>query len=93
MRQVPTAGVIGAIAEFEHALMSERTRDGLEAARSNGRTGGQKPKLTDRQVTIAQGMYDELGPDGRRAFTVQQIAEEFGVTRPTIYRHLQARSG
>jgi len=84
--------IIGSIAEFEHALMSERTRDGLAAARARGRTGGQKPKLTARQAKIAQDMYDELGPDGRRAHTVQQIAEEFGVTRPTIYRHLQART-
>ena len=80
---------IHAIAEFEHALMSERTRDGLDAARARGRTGGQKPKLTARQAKIAQDMYDELGSDGRRAHTVQQIADEFGVTRPTIYRHLQ----
>ncbi len=84
--------ILGAIAEFEHALMSERTRDGLEAARGRGRTGGQKPKLTARQAKIAQDMYDELGPDGRRTHTVPQIAEEFGVTRPTIYRHLQART-
>lgn len=81
--------ILGAIAEFEHALMSERTRDGLDAARARGRTGGQKPKLTRRQAKIAQDMYDELGDDGRRAHTVQQIASEFGVTRPTIYRHLQ----
>lgn len=81
--------ILGAIAEFEHALMSERTRDGLDAARARGRTGGQKPKLTPRQAKIAQAMYDELGDDGRRAHTVQQIADEFGVTRPTIYRHLQ----
>ncbi len=83
--------ILGAIAEFEHALMSERTRDGLDAARARGRTGGQKPKLTARQAKIAQAMYDELGPDGHRAHTVQQIADEFGVTRPTIYRHLQRR--
>jgi len=51
--------------------------------------GGQKPKLTPRQAKIAQDMYDELGPDGHRKHTVQQIADEFGVTRPTIYRHLQ----
>lgn len=38
--------ILGAIAEFEHALMSERTRDGLESARARGRTGGQRPKLT-----------------------------------------------
>ena len=84
--------ILGAIAEFEHALMSERTRDGLDAARERGRTGGQKPKLTPRQAKIAQAMYDELGDDGRRAHTVQQIADEFGVTRPTIYRHLQRPS-
>jgi DNA invertase Pin-like site-specific DNA recombinase len=85
--------ILGAIAEFEHALMSERTRDGLDAARARGRTGGQKPKLTPRQAKIAQAMYDELGDDGRRAHTVQQIADEFGVTRPTIYRHLQPSTG
>jgi DNA invertase Pin-like site-specific DNA recombinase len=80
--------ILGAIAEFEHALMSERTMDGLAAARARGRTGGQKPKLTPRQARIAQAMYEETGPDGKRRYTVAQIAAEFGVTRPTIYRHL-----
>ncbi|MEV0217358.1 recombinase family protein [Micromonospora sp. NPDC050695] len=80
--------ILGSIAEFEHALMSERTLDGLAAARARGRTGGQKPKLTPRQAKIAQEMYEETGPDGRRVHTVAQIAAEFGVTRPTIYRHL-----
>ena len=37
----------------------------------------------------AQKMYDETAPDGKRRYTVAQIAAEFGVTRPTIYRHLQ----
>jgi DNA invertase Pin-like site-specific DNA recombinase len=79
--------ILGSIAEFEHALMSERTMDGLAAARVRGRTGGQKPKLGPRQVKLARQMYDELGDDGKRKYTVQQIAAEFGVTRPTIYRH------
>lgn len=59
-----------------------RTRDGLEAARARGRTGGQKPKLGIRQARLAREMY-EAGE-----LTVTQIAAEFGVTRPTIYRHL-----
>jgi DNA invertase Pin-like site-specific DNA recombinase len=83
---------LGAIAEFEHALMSERTREGLAAARARGRTGGQKPKLGPGQVAMAQQMYDELGADGKRRYTVVQIAAEFGVTRATIYRHLQPRA-
>lgn len=82
--------ILGAIAEFEHALLSERTRDGLEAARARGRTGGQKPKLGPRQVRLARQMYEETGEDGKRRYTVAQIAAEFGVTRPTIYRHLAA---
>jgi DNA invertase Pin-like site-specific DNA recombinase len=80
--------ILGAIAEFEHALMSERTLDGLAAARARGRTGGQKAKLTPRQAKIAQAMYEETDDTGRRAHTVAAIAGEFGVTRPTIYRHL-----
>lgn len=75
--------IIGAIAEFEHALMSERTMDGLAAARARGRTGGQKPKLGPRQVKLAREMYDEIDADGKRKHTVNQIAAEFGVTRPT----------
>jgi DNA invertase Pin-like site-specific DNA recombinase len=84
--------ILGSIAEFEHALMSERTIDGLTAARARGRTGGQKPKLGARQVTLARQMYEEVGEDGKRRYTVAQIAAEFGVSRPTIYRHL-SRSG
>ncbi len=84
--------ILGAVAEFEHALMSERTIDGLAAARSRGRTGGQKPKLTPRQARIARQMYEETRPDGSRRYTVAQVAAEFGVTRPTIYRHLQRRA-
>ena len=84
--------ILGSIAEFEHALMSERTIDGLTAARARGRTGGQKPKLGARQVTLARQMYEEVGEDGKRRYTVAQIAAEFGVSRPTIYRHL-SRAG
>ncbi|MFE3261791.1 recombinase family protein [Nocardia sp. NPDC059091] len=78
--------ILGAIAKFEHALMSERTRNGLAAAR--GPIGGQKPKPGPRQVQLARQMYDELDEHGKRRYTVSQIAAEFGITRPTIYRHL-----
>ena len=74
--------ILGSIADFEHALMSERTLDRLAAARARGRTGGQKPKLTARQAKIAQEIYEKSGPAGRRLHTVAQIAAEFGVTGP-----------
>ena len=39
--------IAGAIAEFEHALMSERTMDGLAAARARGRTAAPVGYLRD----------------------------------------------
>lgn len=80
--------IIGAIAEFEHSLMVERTLDGLQAARARGRVGGRKKALRPRQVELAQRMYDEVGDDGKRKHTVQDIADELGVARTTIYRYL-----
>lgn len=75
--------VLAAIAEFEHDLIVERTKDGLAAARARGRKGGRKVKMTPTKVQQARKMYDEGG------HTVQQIADTFGVSRPTVYRHLE----
>ena len=47
-----------------------------------------KAHLDTEGVALARQMYDETGDDGKRRYTVAQIAAEFGVTRPTIYRHL-----
>jgi DNA invertase Pin-like site-specific DNA recombinase len=74
--------MLAAIAEFEHDLIVERTLDGLAAARARGRMGGPKFKMTPNKIAQARSMYD----DGKH--TVQQIADTFGVSRPTIYRHL-----
>ena len=67
----------------------ERTVDGLAAARARGRNGGPKFKMTPTRIAQARSMYDAGG------HTVQQIADTFGVSRPTIYRHLDgaARPG
>lgn len=75
--------VLAALAEFEAALISERTLDGLEAARARGRKGGRRPKLGDRQVALVRQMY--AGGE----HTVAEIAKTFNVTRPTIYRALE----
>ena len=72
--------ILGAIAEFEHALMSERTMDGLAAARARGRTGGQKPKLTPRQARIAQA-------DVRRDRPGRQAPLHRGADRRRVRRH------
>lgn len=75
--------MLAAIAEFEHDLIVERTHDGLAAARARGRSGGPKFKMTANKIRQARAMYNAGG------HTVQEIADTFGVSRPTIYRHLQ----
>ena len=72
----------------ERDLLSERTRDGLRAARARGRTGGRRSKLKPEHVRLARQMRDELDDDGRRRHTVQDIADELDVSRGTIYRAL-----
>lgn len=41
--------MVGAFAEFERAMLRERTKVGLDAAREEGRIGGRRPKLSDQQ--------------------------------------------
>jgi DNA invertase Pin-like site-specific DNA recombinase len=80
---------LAAIAEFQRELIVEGTLDGLEAARARGRVGGRPPALTELQIDLARRMYDETDRHGRRRHTVSAIAETFGVSRATVYRHLE----
>ena len=73
--------ILGAIAEFEHALMSERTRDGLDAARARGRTGGQKPKLTAAPGEDRPGHVRRARP--RRAPQAHRATDRRRVRRHT----------
>lgn len=77
--------MIAAFAEFEHGILVARTLDGLAAARSRGRVGGRKPKMTTNRAAEAKRLYDA----GDK--TVKEIADLFGVSRPTVYRALEAR--
>jgi DNA invertase Pin-like site-specific DNA recombinase len=74
--------MVAAFAEFERGIMQSRTMDGLAAARARGRVGGRKPKMNQSQTDLARTQYEE----GK---TVQEIANLFGVSRPTIYRVLK----
>jgi len=46
-------GIFAALAEFERALISERTKVGLASARARGRSGGGQYKMTPAKLRIA----------------------------------------
>jgi DNA invertase Pin-like site-specific DNA recombinase len=57
--------VLGAIDEFQRELIIEGPREGLEAARARGRTGGRKPKLSAAKAATVRRMYQATCPDGK----------------------------
>ncbi|MEV1003439.1 recombinase family protein [Nonomuraea sp. NPDC050202] len=83
--------IFGAIDEFQRELIVEGTLEGLESARARGRVGGRPPALDPEGVEMARALYDMTGPDGKRKYTVQQIADQLRVSRATVYRHLDPR--
>jgi DNA invertase Pin-like site-specific DNA recombinase len=76
-------GMFALMAEYEAALIRERTQAGLIAARARGRKGGRKPKMTTELIDKAQRMYDS------RRFTMAEIAASCGLTPMTIYRNIR----
>ena len=76
-------GMFALMAEYEAALIGERTNAGLQAARARGRRGGRKPKMTPELIDKAQRMYDS------RQFTMAEIASSCAVTPMTVYRNIR----
>jgi len=73
--------VFGAIAQSGRRLISERAKDGLRAARKQGRTLGGSA-VSDR---TAQELHDLVN----RGTFVTQAARRVGIGRSTAYRVLQ----
>src|ERR671912_1367256 len=72
--------MVGAFAEFERAMIRERTSAGLAAARAEGRIGGRRPKLdAARRREIAESVIS-----GRK--TGAEMARLFGISQPTVSR-------
>ncbi|WP_218136469.1 recombinase family protein [Nonomuraea jiangxiensis] len=80
--------MFGAFDEFLRELIVEGTLEGLASARARGRVGGRPPALDAHGVEMARALYEMKGDAGKRRYTVQQIAGRLGVSRATIYRHL-----
>lgn len=74
--------MVGAFAEFERELIVERTKAGMAIARSKGHLKGGVPKLNAKQSAHLRELHEAGGHN------ITELAELFGVTRPTVYRTL-----
>ena len=75
--------VMGAFAEFERALILERQREGIAAAKQRGGVyTGRKPALT---VAQAQQLRERAAAGERKSV----LAKEFGISRETVYSYLR----
>jgi DNA invertase Pin-like site-specific DNA recombinase len=76
--------MVGAFAEFERAMIRERTSAGLAAARAEGRIGGRRKKLDDtKRREIAESVVS-----GRKS--AADMARLYGVSQPTVSRIVAA---
>lgn len=73
---------MGAFAEFERALISERQREGIALAKQRGAYRGRKKALSDEQ-TFA--VLQRAAAGESKAL----LAREFGVSRETLYQYLR----
>lgn len=76
--------MVGAFAEFERAMIRERTSAGLAAARAEGRIGGRRKKLdAAKRREIAESVVS-----GRKSGA--DMARLYGVSQPTVSRIVAA---
>ncbi|MEJ7542842.1 recombinase family protein [Staphylococcus intermedius] len=73
--------LFAAFAEFERNLILERSLAGRIAARARGRLGGRPEKLNSKDLKLLKTLYDNGTP-------IKTIAEQWQVSRTTIYRYL-----
>ena len=77
--------MMSAFAELEANLLSERTRKGLESARSRGRMGGRPKFPKDKRETVIS-LYES------EKYTINEIIRMTGVSRGTIYNMVNNKS-
>ncbi|WP_435786221.1 recombinase family protein [Cytobacillus oceanisediminis] len=79
--------MLGAIAEFERDLINERTKEGRERAKAQGKHMGRKGQ-DEKVVKKALKLYQDKDNNG---LSVNDIVKMTGVPRSTIYSKIKER--
>ena len=73
--------VVGAIAEFERAIIRERQEEGIAIAKAKGVYAGRKPKEVNKEL------FEEYYRQWRnRRLTMVELAKRLQISRSTAYR-------
>ncbi len=76
-------GIFASLAQFERALIVERTNAGLAAARARGRIGGRKPlNPRDPRILTAKALHSD------RTLPISEICQTLNIGKTTLYRWL-----
>jgi len=77
--------LIGAVAQFERAIILERQREGIEQAKKRGVYKGKKQSLTDDEINLLRAEYQNLpATHGAKS----NLAKKFGISRTTLWRYV-----
>ncbi|QSA97114.1 recombinase family protein [Methylococcus sp. EFPC2] len=76
--------MMGAFAQFERALIRERQREGIAAAKAKGKHVGAPSKLTPETVA-------EIRQKLNQGANKKALAAEYGISRTTLYAALESR--
>lgn len=76
--------IFSALAEFERALVRERTMAGLRAARARGRKAGRPRVMDEQKIKLASRLMRD--PE----VTVREICQTLGVSAATLYRYVNS---
>jgi DNA invertase Pin-like site-specific DNA recombinase len=78
--------VMGAIHEFDRALIKERQREGIALAKKRGAFKGRRKSLSQAEVA-------ELRQQIEAGARTAQVARELGISRQTLYQYLRGFEG
>jgi len=77
--------MLAAVAELERDILLERQREGIAIAKAKGKYKGGKNKLTTEQTEKLKALY-------QKGIAISQIAKQFHITRPTVYKYIKGKA-
>ena len=73
--------IFAGISQFERDLISQRTIEGLVAARARGKKGGRPPK-DEKDIKLALKMYEE------KTYSISEITKATGLSKTVLYKNI-----